>query len=94
MFRKVCDSHCAAAAQARGDQPGAPEDVQPYRARGVGGKHSFTHFLLYLRCAFMMQTRSFSEKKFGCDDYFDVNKCLQQIEMHYPHVRIVKRATI
>ena len=64
MFRKVCDSHCAAAAQARGDQPGAPEDVQPYRARGVGGKHSFTHFLLYhdfyvrwlliLRCAIMM----------------------------------------
>ena len=47
--------------------------------------HGLTHgfyirWLLISRCA-RMSTRSFSEKKIGFDDSFDVTKCLQQIEM-------------
>ena len=41
----------------------------------------YIRWLLISRCARMMKTRSFSEKKIGFDDSFDVTKCLQQIEM-------------
>ena len=44
--------------------------------------HGFhIRWLLISRCARIMKTRSFSDKKFGFDDSFDVTKCLQQIEM-------------
>ena len=38
-------------------------------------------WFLISRCARMMKTRSFSEKKIGFDDSFDVTKCIRQIEM-------------
>ena len=36
----------------------------------------YIKWLLISRCARMMKTRSFSEKKIGFDDSFDVTKCL------------------
>ena len=41
----------------------------------------YIRWLLISRCARMMLTRSFSEKKIGFDDSFDVIKCLQQSKM-------------
>ena len=41
----------------------------------------YIRWLLNSRCAQIIKTRSFSEKKIGYDDSFDVTKCLQQIEM-------------
>ena len=41
----------------------------------------YIRWLFVSRCARMMKTRSFSEKKIGFDDSFDVTKCLQHIEM-------------
>ena len=47
-----------------------------------GLDHGFyIRWLLISCCARMMKTRSFSEKKIGFDDSFDVTKRLQQIEM-------------
>ena len=41
----------------------------------------YIRWLFISRCARMMKTRSFSEKKIGFDDSFYVTKCLHQIEM-------------
>merc|ERR1740128_494915 len=41
----------------------------------------YIRWLLISRCARMIKTRSFDEKKIGFDDSFDVTKCLQQIKM-------------
>ena len=62
-----------------------PKDVVvSYYHHQVGLMHGFyIRWLLISRCARMMKTRSFSEKKIGFADSFDVTKCLQQIEMPY-----------
>ena len=55
----------------------------PQYSRSKSGlTHGFCiRWLLISRCARMMWTRYFSDKKFGFDDSLDVTKCLQRIEI-------------
>ena len=59
-----------------------PSKNQLLQAAKEENSHGFyIRWLLISRCARMMCTWSFSEKKIGFDYSFDVTKCLQQIEM-------------